>query len=173
MKKQTTKRSSKTESAPTEADAALKKDAPEKKRSRRPNVRERLVLAALDEVEEVGFARFSLRHVATACGVSTAAPYKHFRNKREIIEAVLRYINSDWLRRQDAVLRKYADEPIRRRLVELSLEFIRFMYENPQFRSVLMIRGDTFDGEEFIIECITEEDFREATGQEDTPTYQL
>ena len=49
MKKQTTKRSSKTESAPTEADAALKKDAPEKKRSRRPNVRERLVLAALDE----------------------------------------------------------------------------------------------------------------------------
>ena len=33
--------------------------------------------------------------------------------------------------------------------------------------------GDTFDGEEFIIECITEEDLREATGQEDTPTYQL
>ncbi len=147
MKKQTTKRSSKTESAPTAADDATKNDAPEKKRSRRPNVRERLVLAALDEVEEVGFARFSLRHVATACDVSTAAPYKHFRNKREIIEAVLRYINSDWLRRQDAVLRKYADEPIRRRLVELSLEFIRFMYENPQFRSVLMIRGDTFDAE--------------------------
>ncbi|MBQ9811810.1 MAG: TetR/AcrR family transcriptional regulator [Thermoguttaceae bacterium] len=111
------------------------------------SVRERLILAALDEVEEVGFARFSLRRVASACGLSCAAPYKHFKNKRAIIEAILRHINSVWFRRQEIVLERLADEPLRVRLVELSLEFIRFMVENPQFRSILMIHDATFDSE--------------------------
>ncbi len=110
-------------------------------------VRERLILAALDEVEEVGFARFSLRRVASACGLSCAAPYKHFKNKKAIIEAILRHINSDWFRRQEIVLARFADRSLRVRLVELSLEFIRFMVENPQFRSILMIHDATFDSE--------------------------
>ena len=109
------------------------------------SARERIVLAALDELEEVGFARFSLRRVASRCGVSCAAPYKHFKNKREIIEAILRHINSDWSRRQEIVLNEYADRSIRERLVEISLEFIRFMVENPQFRSIMMISSETFD----------------------------
>ena len=67
-------------------------------------------MAALDEVEEVGFARFSLRRVANACGVSTAAPYKHFKNKRELIEAILRHINAEWRRRQDEALNRLAGD---------------------------------------------------------------
>ena len=87
------------------------------KNDERLSSRERLILAALDEVEEVGFARFSLRRVANACGVSCAAPYKHFKNKREVFEAILRYINSEWIRRQDVTLNKFADRSIRERLV--------------------------------------------------------
>ncbi len=110
-----------------------------------PSVRERLILAAFDEIEAVGFQRFSVRRVAEACGVSCAAPYKHFKNKRELFEAVLRYINHNWLERQEKTLQKFADASLRRRLVELSLEFVRFMNENPQFRSILMIQDETFD----------------------------
>ncbi|MBQ9875037.1 MAG: TetR/AcrR family transcriptional regulator [Thermoguttaceae bacterium] len=124
------------ELAPNEA----KKEAP-------PSARERLIMAALDEVEEVGFARFSLRRVANACGVSTAAPYKHFKNKRELIEAILRHINAEWRRRQDEALNRLAGGSLRERLVEVSLEFIRFMVENPQYRSIMMIRNETFDSE--------------------------
>ncbi|MCF0234312.1 MAG: TetR/AcrR family transcriptional regulator [Thermoguttaceae bacterium] len=117
------------------------------KPTRRPSVRNRLVLAALDEVEEVGFQRFSVRNVARRAGVSCAAPYKHFKNKREIFEAILQHINEIWLARQDALLTKYADCSIRRRLVEMSLEYVRFMVENPRFRSILMIYDETFDPE--------------------------
>lgn len=111
------------------------------------SARERLILAALDVIEEVGFARFSLRRVASVCGLSCAAPYKHFKNKREVIEAILLHINADWYRRQDLVLKRFEKSPLRVQLVELSLEFVRFMVENPQFRSILMIHDATFSTE--------------------------
>lgn len=47
------------------------------------SARERLILAALDVIEEVGFARFSLRRVASVCGLSCSAPYKHFKTKEK------------------------------------------------------------------------------------------
>lgn len=125
----------------------------QRKKNRRKSlsVRERLIIAALNEVQEYGFAHFSLRRVASSCGVSSAAPYKHFKNKNEIVEAILIYINNDWIRRQDEILEKYAGESIRFKLVELSLEFIRFMVENPQFRTILMGNDETFDSEHLLI----------------------
>lgn len=109
------------------------------------SVRERLILAAIDEVQEFGFSRLSVRRIATACGVSCSAPYKHFKNKREIVEAILLYINSVWDLRQDVLLKKLEHETLRVRLVELALEFVRFLVENPQFRTVLMISDETLD----------------------------
>ncbi len=108
-------------------------------------MRERLIVAALKELEEVGFARFSVRRVATACGASCAAPYKHFKNKREFFEEILRYINGVWLERQEKVLVNMEGATSRQKLVELALDYVRFMVENPRFRTVLMIKDDTFD----------------------------
>ncbi len=108
-------------------------------------MRERLIVAALNELEEVGFARFSVRRVATACGASCAAPYKHFKNKREFFEEILRYINGVWLERQENILINMEDATSRQKLVELAVDYIRFMVENPRFRTVLMIKDDTFD----------------------------
>ncbi len=122
-------------------------DSKNRKQRDKLTVRERLILAAIDEIEEVGFARFSLRHVAEVCGVSCAAPYKHFRNKRELINAILLFINAEWDRRQTDVLERFKDASTRVKLVELALEFIRFMVENQQFRSILMIHDETFDSD--------------------------
>jgi len=102
-------------------------------------------LAAIDEIEEVGFERFSVRRVAGACGASCAAPYKHFKNKRDFLEEILRYINGVWLERQENILKNTADSSLREKLVELAVDYIRFMVENPRFRSILMIKDDTFD----------------------------
>lgn len=108
-------------------------------------LRQRLVLAAINEIEEVGFERFSMRRVATACGASCAAPYKHFKNRHEIVVAILEYISDVWLERQEKTLRRLEHETLRNQLVELALEYIRFMVENPRFRAILMIRDETFD----------------------------
>ena len=44
------------------------------------NTREALILAGLEELNEYGIQHFSTRRVAKACGMSCAAPYKHFKD---------------------------------------------------------------------------------------------
>lgn len=111
--------------------------------STQPTVRERLTLAALAEAEAFGFEGFSMRRVANACGVSCAAPYKHFKNKSELLASVISYINEKWLERQEKTIARFADAPLRRQLIELSREYVRFMVENPRFLAVWTAKGKT------------------------------
>ncbi|MBL4584228.1 MAG: TetR/AcrR family transcriptional regulator [Pseudomonadales bacterium] len=52
------------------------------------NLRSALVEQAIKLLEEKGLAGLSLRRVARAAGVSQAAPYNHFKNKRDLLSAV-------------------------------------------------------------------------------------
>ena len=52
------------------------------------NTREALILAGLEELNEYGIQHFSTRRVAKACGMSCAAPYKHFKDSHEFIAAI-------------------------------------------------------------------------------------
>lgn len=54
------------------------------------NLREALVAAALDLMAEKGPAGFSFAEAARAAGVSPAAPYRHFRDREELIADVAR-----------------------------------------------------------------------------------
>ncbi|MBO5879898.1 MAG: helix-turn-helix transcriptional regulator, partial [Clostridia bacterium] len=45
------------------------------------NVKHRLILAGIRELEEYGITDFSLRRVAVSAQVSCAAPYRHFKSK--------------------------------------------------------------------------------------------
>lgn len=104
-------------------------------------VRERLILAGIHEINQNGVQNFSVRRVANECGVSCAAPYKHFKDKGDFFAAILDYITAQWRERKAKVLDKYPSGP-RRQLAEVSLEYIRFLVECPQFRSVLMSRDE-------------------------------
>ena len=81
------------------------------------SVREQLIVAGIAELEAHGIPDFSLRRVATACNLSCAAPYKHFKDKDALIDAIFAYIRQQL----DFLLKQVADvfeaEP-RRQLVE-------------------------------------------------------
>ena len=49
------------------------------------SLREALILAGIAEINAFGANDFSVRRVASACNVSSAAPYKHFKDKKELI----------------------------------------------------------------------------------------
>ena len=49
------------------------------------NLREELIKKGLKLYNEVGYEGFSLRKVASLCGVSHNAPYRHFKDKEELI----------------------------------------------------------------------------------------
>lgn len=101
--------------------------------------RERLILAGIKVIEENGVSGFSIRRTAAECGVSCAAPYKHFKDKEDLMTAIILYIKERWHERQLEILREYEGD-VRRQLIEISLAYIRFLMDNPHFRSIIMIK---------------------------------
>lgn len=109
-----------------------------------PNLHDQLIKAGIDELNQHGFNSFSVRRIANKCGVSCAAPYKHFSDKQNFIAAIIMYINTKWDERQKMIIEKYPS-PLKKQIVEISLEYIRFLVENSQFRSIIMFKYDEFD----------------------------
>ena len=97
-----------------------------------------LIQAGLEELNEYGIAHFSSRRVAKKCGVSSAAPYKHFKDVDAFIVAILENLIEKYYARLENVLEAYADCDTGRQLVEVSLDYIRFLTEYPEFRRVIM-----------------------------------
>src|SRR6476646_10992436 len=54
------------------------------------NLKEALLPAALDLIAEKGAAGFTFAEAARWAGVSPAAPYRHFRDREELLAAVAR-----------------------------------------------------------------------------------
>src|SRR5580704_16049074 len=54
----------------------------------RPNLKQSLLDAAVGLIGEVGPQAFTLREVARRAGVSHNAPYRHFRDKDDLLAAV-------------------------------------------------------------------------------------
>ena len=52
------------------------------------NLRQALIDAGIKIINEKGEDNLSLRKVAALCNVSHAAPYAHFKDKDELIEAI-------------------------------------------------------------------------------------
>ncbi len=103
------------------------------------NVKQRLILAGIEEIRENGIRNFSTRRVAARCGVSCAAPYKHFADQNAMLQAIVDHINQEWYARQDVIVEKYAGDT-RRQLVEISMAYISFLVEFPSFRSTIMMK---------------------------------
>lgn len=103
-----------------------------------------LVLAGIKEIERHGLSDFSLRRVASLCGVSCAAPYRHYKNKNELILAVFSYINGQWGLLQDQIIECFEGDT-RRQLTELCLANVKFWAANPNFRHVMLLDSSELD----------------------------
>lgn len=101
-------------------------------------LREELLLAGISELEARGPSGFSLRRVAAACGVSCAAPYKHFASKEAFIAAILSYIHEKWDLLESHICTAFPKAGTAR-LAELCLADIRFWLGNPHFHTVHMM----------------------------------
>ena len=111
----------------------------------RTNVKQRLIQNGIAEISAHGIRDFSVRRVATKSGVSCAAPYKHFKDRDSFIAAMLDYVTAIWIERLRKTAAQYPGD-FRRQLVEISTEYVRFLVENPHYRSIIMLKDDNFDG---------------------------
>ena len=111
---------------------------------RTSGLREALILAGIHEINANGVASFSIRRVADACGVSCAAPYRHFESKRDFIAAIIDYVNEIWAQNQEEILKTCGDS-LREQVLAISIGYVRFLMEHPTYRSVLMLHDENFD----------------------------
>ena len=107
------------------------------------STREKLILAGMDEITSYGLQGFSLRRVAANCGVSCAAPYKHFADKQELFSQMVVYVNEKWRERLQGQLRP--EGRVEDQIADLAVDYVTFLCENPNFRSILMIKETGLD----------------------------
>lgn len=101
------------------------------------DTRTRLILYGLRYMAESGTDNVSLRKIAAECGVSCAAPYKHFEDKDDFIAAIIQYVADKWKEIANGIIKEYPDD-MRKQLVEISMTYIDFLVKYPYFRSVIM-----------------------------------
>lgn len=128
------------------------------------NLRESLIEHAINVLEQEGLTALSLRRVAKEAGVSQAAPYSHFENKRALLTAVAR---QGFQRFTDQMRTEARAHDIY--LVGLGMGYIYFALENPalfhlMFNSDLtqMINPDDIDeafssGHQLLVDAIEAE----------------
>ena len=111
---------------------------------RNKNLREDLILAGIEEINANGANGFSVRRVAEACHVSSAAPYKHFKDKKEFISTIIDYVNNQWFVVQDRIIASCSEDP-REQMVEVTTGYLKFLMEHPHYRQILMLKNADFD----------------------------
>ena len=109
-----------------------------KKEYHHGDLRKELIEKGIELINDKGKEAISLRKVAEKCGVSNAAPYSHFRNKEQLIEAMQVYVFNLLGNELEKIRRNYENSP--EILLKLGKGYILFFCNYPQYHSFIFSR---------------------------------
>ena len=93
------------------------------------------MLAGRKILEEQGVSALSLRAVAREAGVSPAAPYHHFKDKGELLDAVA---HEGWHELGESILRARREAPNpKQAMTEIGVAYVCFARANPAIYRVM------------------------------------
>lgn len=110
------------------------------------NLREALIRAALDLIAEKGPAGFTFADAARSAGVSSAAPYRHFRDRQALLADVARRGFELFEQRLDSAWSGGRPDPFRA-FENVGRAYLAFAREQPAFYSAMFEAGLPLDGE--------------------------
>lgn len=96
------------------------------------DLKQQLIKNGLILLNNEGFQGFSLRKVATMCGVSNNAPYKHFKDKDELINEILNEVWTKFHMTLQESTELHTEDP-KLQIVGMGKAYIKFMVENPEY----------------------------------------
>jgi AcrR family transcriptional regulator len=105
------------------------------------NLRAALVTAALKQVADKGLEGFSLRAVARRAGVTEAAPYRHFKDKDELLAAVAAECAERHGASMIAAVAEARAENELERFRATGIAYVTFAVENPEHFRVMNLPG--------------------------------
>ena len=116
------------------------------------NLKEALLQAALDLIAEKGPAGFTFAEAARTAGVSPAAPYRHFRDRDELLASIA----ERGFTRFEQVLTAAWDEgrpDIYTAFERLGRAYLTFAHEEPAFYSAMFESGVSLDGNPALLDA--------------------
>ncbi|AFS79770.1 transcriptional regulator, TetR family [Gottschalkia acidurici 9a] len=102
------------------------------------DLKKSLILKGLKLLNEKGIEEFSLRKVAAMCNVSHTAPYKHFKNKEELVTAIGNHVNKEFEESLKETVKFYSNDP-QKQIIELGKKYVKFMVDNPDYLKFLFL----------------------------------
>ncbi len=102
------------------------------------NLRDALIEAGIRIINESGEDSLSLRRVASACNVSHAAPYAHFKDKDELIEAIKKSVTEQLMREMEDAVKSAVNSEIA--IVGMGKRYVSFFRNNPDYFKFLFGR---------------------------------
>ena len=95
------------------------------------NLRQALIDAGIKIINENGEENLSLRKVAAACDVSHAAPYAHFKDKEELIEAIKANVTDRFM---EKLLKAIEGKPTAdAAIIAMGRAYVTFFSKNPDY----------------------------------------
>lgn len=102
------------------------------------DLRRTLIERGIEMIKQDGEEALSLRKVAASCGVSNAAPYAHFKNKKEFLAAIQKHIMCLFTLSLEEAYEKYKDTDAL--LLMMGKAYVLFFYQNPFYYDFLFSR---------------------------------
>lgn len=102
------------------------------------DLKKEMIEKGIQLLNEEGIEGFSLRKVAVLCGVSHAAPYKHYKSKDELLSAIVQEVSEHFSTALEKAVLQYPDEPDNQ-IIELGKFYVQFMVENPDYLKFLFM----------------------------------
>jgi AcrR family transcriptional regulator len=116
---------------------------PEEKAGQGNDLRERIVRASVELLEEQGLSALSMREVARRAGVSHQAPYHHFEDREAILGAIAEQGFRMLFERLEAATNS-KNKSIQERISGAGLAYVQFALEN-QAHFRVMFRPELVD----------------------------
>ena len=106
----------------------------------REGLKNLLIEKGIEIVNTDGVQSFSLRKAAAACKVSHAAPYSHFRNKEELLNAMQLHITERFSKTLETAVAE--NKKPRELLKKLGIAYVSFFIDNPAYFQFLYSSSD-------------------------------
>ena len=95
------------------------------------NLRCALINAGIKLINEEGEANLSLRKVASLCDVSHSAPYAHFKDKEELIEAINESVTNSFMEELNNAIKDANNAEAA--ILNMGRSYVTFFIKNPDY----------------------------------------
>lgn len=99
-----------------------------------------LIRTGLKILDQEGYDGFSLRKVARSCEVSQTAPYRHFKDKDELITAITMEAMGAFNDCLEETVKNNPDNP-KKQLIDMGIAYIKFFTERPEYLRLIFLNS--------------------------------